>query len=308
MYMAMKDLDIVKAGLIVTIGSMVSNFLQPLFGIFADRFRKEWILFLGMFFGPLFMSLIGLTEKYYLLAIFVIIGNIMISLFHPAATDLSTVSTGGERSPLRFSFFSFVGTVAFAFTGIIFQSFSLKFGFHNSYMLAIPAIFAAFALKTALPPMPHVEKHAFFQDVKSALWKKRKAMLVLYFLVVIQSSLQIILVYSLPTLYRDWGFPKNVWAMPHLLFTSAGAVALIVAGLLAKKVSPGKLIIGSMALDIPLWYLFLYFGTKGNNLSFLWLILLGFSNFAAFPALVVLGQKKLPEFGATVSGILMGAA
>jgi FSR family fosmidomycin resistance protein-like MFS transporter len=308
MYMAMKDLDLVKAVLIVTVGNMVSNFLQPFFGLMADRFRKEWILFISMAMGPLFMSLIGATDNITKLAFLVISAKIMISLFHPAATDLATETATGERSPLRFSLFSFIGTVSFAFTGLYFHAFCSRFGFGNSVFMAMPALVAAFIVKTTMPVIPHGRKANFVDGIKKALWNKKKAILILYFLVVIQSSVQIVLVYSLPTLYKEWGFAEKLWAIPHLVFTFSGACSVIAAGLLAKKIPSGKLIVCSMALDIPLWYLFLHFGSNANYLSFVWLALLGLTNFAAFPAIVVLGQKKLPEFGATISGILMGAA
>lgn len=308
MYIAMRDLDLVKAGLIVTTGNLVSNFLQPVFGMMADRFRKERILLAGMILGPLFMSLMGTTDDYVFLAFFVITGKIMISLYHPAATDMATSLADGQRSPLRFSVFSFVGTVGFAFTGVYFQSFCNAFGFGRSWLLAAPAILLALLVSRLLPPIPFRRRERFLQGFWEALKKRKRAVTVLYVLIVIQSSLQVILVYSLPTLYREWGFRESLWSVPHLLFTSAGAISVIAAGLLAKRVSPGRLIVVSMALDVPLWYLFLYSGMHSGSVSFLWLIFLGFSNFSAFPAMVVLGQRQLPDFGATISGIMMGAA
>ena len=308
MLIAMRDLDLVKAGLIVTSGNMVSNLLQPVFGMMADRFRRGRLLFTGMVLGPLFMSLIGLTGDYAVLAFFVITGKCMISLYHPGATDMATLCAVEGRSPFRFSVFSFVGTAGFAFTGVYFQSFCNNFGLHRSYLMALPALLLALFIRGALPETPVSSRPLFLRGFLSALRQNRKAITVLYFLIVIQSSLQVVLVYALPALYRQWGFREGLWAIPHLLFTSAGAISVIVFGYLTKRFGPGRLIVGSMLADIPLWFLFLTTGMQGSPYSFLFVTLLGLSNFAALPAMVVLGQKKLPGFGATVSGILMGAA
>ena len=173
MLIAMRDLDLVKAGLIVTIGNMVSNFLQPVFGMMADRFRRDRLLFTGMVLGPLFMSLIGITEDYAVLAFFIITGKCMISLYHPGATDMATLCAVEGRSPFRFSVFSFVGTVGFALTGLYFQFFCGTFGFQRSYLMAVPALLIALLIRRALPDTPANPRPLFVRGVLSALSQNR---------------------------------------------------------------------------------------------------------------------------------------
>jgi FSR family fosmidomycin resistance protein-like MFS transporter len=116
------------------------------------------------------------------------------------------------------------------------------------------------------------------------------------------------LIFALPTLYKDWGFPETLWSVPHFLFVFSGAVSMIFFGLLEKRIAPVKLIFYSMLLIAPFSLMFLMSGATGSLLSLFWVALLGFILFSSLPANVVLGQKKMPEYAATISGILMGAA
>jgi MFS family permease len=124
---------------------------------------------------------------------------------------------------------------------------------------------------------------------------------------VVRAAIQVVMGYALPTLYKDWGYAESLWALPQFIFVISGGVSMLLCGMYENRINPVKLIFHSMALSVPFYFLFLYAGLKGSAFSFLLVGMVGFINAASFPVNVVMGQKRMPEFAGTVSGILTGA-
>ena len=306
-YIAMRDLNLLKAGAISTAASLVANVLQPVFGFMSDRVSRKLVLCTALILGPVFMSLIGRTGEVWVLGALVVAGQLMVSLFHPAATDMSTAAEGEERSHLRFSVFTTVGTVGFSLSGIIFYRFCIAFGTANSFFLAIPGLFAAALLFLFTTD----KKTGHAPPSRSALFRVLREnggfITVLYTLTVIRAAIQVVIGYALPSLYKEWGYDAKLWAVPNFIFICSGAVSMLLCGMFEKRINPVRLIFYSMILSVPFFLLFLYAGAKGSAFSFLLVGIVGFINAASFPANVVMGQNRMPDFAGTVSGLLMGA-
>jgi FSR family fosmidomycin resistance protein-like MFS transporter len=307
-YIAMRDLNLLKAGAVSTISSLISNFIQPFFGLLADKIDKRWLWIIALLLGPLAMSVIGLTQSYLLLTVLVTLGKLLISLFHPASVDVASQAEGGGRSQLGLSIFITAGTLGLSFSTIIFYQFCVPFGFERSYLLAVPAVVLAAYFFFAGPEQKRVKRSHVVKGFFQILGRNLPYVTVLFFLVVIRAVLQFALTYALPTLYKEWGFDEALWTVSHFLFIGIGAFSMLFFGLIEKRIDTLKLLKYSMLATVPLCMGFLYSGASGSAFSLVWVSLLGFALFSSFPANVVLGQKRMPEFAGTISGILMGAA
>lgn len=308
MYIAMRDLNLLKAGAVTTVSSLLSNFSQPFFGFLSDKIDKRWLWIISLFMGPLCMSVIGITQSYVLLTFLVTLGKLAINLFHPASVDVASQTEGGGRSHLGLSIFITVGTLGFSLSTIVFYQFCVKFGYHRSYLLALPAVATSLYFFLAGPEQKREKRSRMFEGFFRVLRQNLGYVTVLFFLVVVRSTLQFTLTFAFPTLYKDWGFSAALWSLPHFLFIGCGAVSMLLIGLLEKRIDTLKLLKYSMLAAVPLAMGFLYSGAAGSAWSFVWVSLLGFALFSSMPANVVLGQKRMPEFAGTISGILMGAA
>lgn len=307
-YLAMRDLNLVKAGLIATLSNLISNFAQPLFGFWADRIQGRRLMIAALFLGPVCMSLIGLTETYWIIAFLVTAGKVMVSLYHPAAVSMATLRDDGGRSTFRLALFTSLGSLGFAFTGLQFNWFCSRFGYDRSFFLALPGLAMAIVIFALKPHAVIKPAEANLRGLKADIAANFGPLASLYALVVLRSVVQISIIYAAPTLYKEWGFPQSMWAVPHFLFVFFGALGMITFSQIEKRIDPLKLIAFSMVVHPLIGLPFLYFGIKGSALSLVLVALLGFINFASFPANVVLGQQRLPRFAGTVSGLLMGAA
>ena len=78
------------ATIILTISHIFSSLLQPLFGFFADNNVKRSFIFWGLILSSLFIPMSAMANKPLILVLFIIIGSIGSSLFHPQALGFAS--------------------------------------------------------------------------------------------------------------------------------------------------------------------------------------------------------------------------
>ena len=71
------------ATIILSCSHIFSSLLQPYFGFFADKMRKRAFIFWGLLSTALFISLVPTAKHIPLMILFIILGSIGSSLFHP---------------------------------------------------------------------------------------------------------------------------------------------------------------------------------------------------------------------------------
>lgn len=306
-YIAVQNIDMIRAGTIATISSVISNFAQPFFGLLADKVGRKRMILTALLTGPLLMTSIGRTSSLPVLAVLVIAGQLMISLFHPPGADLSTRAATGGRSSLRFSIFTTAGSIGFAITALMFQRFTAFFGMNNAWCLSVITIIPSLAIFIWIPKDERVATNSKNSSFILSLKGHERFVIILYGIMVIRGMTQVALIYSMPSLFRDWGFPESSWSLPHLIFVFSGSLSMMLCGYYQRKFDPISLNQAGFLLVIPFFFLFLLAGTLHSRSVFVLVGIIGFVNSAAFPANVVLGQKRLPTHASTISGILMGA-
>jgi FSR family fosmidomycin resistance protein-like MFS transporter len=83
-------------GGLTAMASMSSSFLQPLFGVLADRMRRPWFVVLGPMIAAVFMASIGLAPSYEVLVALLVLGGVGVAMFHPQTASLAG-STSAKR-------------------------------------------------------------------------------------------------------------------------------------------------------------------------------------------------------------------
>lgn len=307
-YLVLASLDPSKAAIIAMISTFAGNILQPFTGYFTDKVRGKLPLAMGLAITPLSMSLIGLTKNYAILLPLVLLGNLGSAIFHPAGAGAS-----GEKSKnidASFAFFITIGTFGYALSQPIFSVVTEKLGLKSSPVLMIPAIALSvyYVIFSDVRILGHGEKPNF-DTFKGLIRNHFIPVLILFYIMVARTAfVSSVNLFAAKTMH-DWGFPRSIYSVASTGFMLSGATGILLAGNLTHLIKARNLIIYSLTIFLPFFFLFIIFGKNGSPIpALLMLSLAGFILHCGYGTNIVLGQKLFPEMSSTVSGLLMGFA
>jgi FSR family fosmidomycin resistance protein-like MFS transporter len=294
-------------GALMLASTIGSSIVQPLFGLASDRLTRPWFMPLGVLTAGLGLAAVGLVSSYPLTALAVAVGGLGVAAFHPEAARYANLASGSRRGR-GMSLFSLGGNAGFALGPALATPLMLAFGLTGTVGLAV--LPAAAAVLTALnldelrstglrdlgdhagpPPRERNAWGPFARligvvGLRSALYFGLQTLVPLYFVAVLGSSRVI----------------GNTALTVMLL---AGAVGTLVGGLLVDRLGPRLVMVGSMALLVPLAA---GFPLAGPEVAFALLACLGFVAISNFSVTIVLGQDYLPTRLGLAAGVTVGLA
>ncbi len=308
-YFVLAGLDPVKSAVIASITTFIGNILQPVTGYITDKIRGKIILFLGIFLASISASLLGVTKNYIILAILLGISKIGSALFHPSAANIAS-GAGGNNNAKSFAIFSTAGTVGYAFSQLIFSSFTKTFGLGKSYFLAIPGLIVSILyLLFSKMEVYGRSNSVTLKSFKDTISENFLPIFILYLIMVFRSSFVLALNFFIAKILHEWGYSRFYYSSANTVFMVSGASGLLVAGWLSKTIRPKHLLSFSLYGFIPFFLAFITYGPKGNlPLSFILLSLTGFILYSGHASNVTMGHRIAPDMTSTISGILMGFA
>ena len=107
------SLTLAQAGLIAGLSRFLAFIVQPPVGYLADRYPTRLFVLGGPLLVMVFISLLGIAPTFWLLLVFVSLGSIGSSLFHPTTAGMVS-RYSGQHLGLSMSVFLMGGTLAFA--------------------------------------------------------------------------------------------------------------------------------------------------------------------------------------------------
>lgn len=287
----------------------LSSVVQPLFGLYADRHPRSWLVPVGFLVAALGVVLAGLSQSYLLTWIAVALCGLGIAAYHPPATVAARAAGGASQKAM--SVFSVGGTIGASFAPLLAATVVGGGGLSHSYLLGVPAVAmgvvwvvanarggagaaAALARKQAGSEVlkPHNDWRAFSLLVATIVgWS------IPYVTVLSMLSLRIT---------RDLHGTTFQGAAALTGFTAAGAVGVLLGGWLGDRIGRMGTIRSGYLLALPALAGLVLAPTAGWALACT--ALLGLSMFLPFAAQVTLAQDYLPRNPATASGITLGLA
>ncbi len=121
---------------------IVAAFVQPYGALLGMRFGEKWVQVVTLIATALFTSLIGSTKNLYIFVLFLALGRIANSFFHPnGATYVGKLTTNNRHTAM--SMFSIGGTLGMAFAPITIIWFIHSFGMERMYITSILGIAVA---------------------------------------------------------------------------------------------------------------------------------------------------------------------
>ena len=136
------DFSFAQIGFITLMFQMASSILQPFTGLYADKHPRPYALSVGMCFTLIGLLMLAFSENYLLILLSVSIVGLGSSVFHPTASRVAQLASGGRKS-LAQSIFQVGGNGGSAIGPLLAALIILPFGQHAISWFALAALLAA---------------------------------------------------------------------------------------------------------------------------------------------------------------------
>src|SRR4030043_1631897 len=150
--------------------SIISNSLfAPAFGYLADRYGLKYFIVAGPLVTSIFLSILGVIPNYWIIILFLFLGNLGIAAFHPASAAMAG-HYGGKKKGLGTALINFGGNFGVAFGSLLVILILKKIGINYTPLTMIPGIAIAFILLRYVPSKQNInssiKNHSFFKRLK----------------------------------------------------------------------------------------------------------------------------------------------
>jgi FSR family fosmidomycin resistance protein-like MFS transporter len=299
-------LSYTASGAILLVASMTSSLVQPVFGYFADRAARRWLLPWAVLVAATGVALAGLAPSYGALLAFVVVSGLGVAAYHPEGYRTAN-QVAGDRKATGLSLFSIGGNIGFALGPPAVTFLVPRFGLPGTLGLLGPGLLVAGLLATVLPTLIAAPAKSAARTAREGGRNMRGAMALLIGIVTVRSWTQLGLVAYVPFLYVDLlGKDPRVIGPLLFLFLGAGAVGTLAGGPIADRWGSRRYIVTSLALSTPLIALFVW--RPGGWLAAAALAATGFVLVSSFSITVALGQAYLPRSLGMAAGLIVGLA
>ena len=312
-YPILKDkynLTFTQIGLITFSYQMAASILQPIIGLYTDKYPKPFSQIFGMLFTAAGIISLAFADHFYLIIISVILVGIGSSIFHPEASRISFLASGGKRG-LAQSIFQLGGNAGTAIGPLLVALFVVPKG--QIYIIGFVAI--------AILALLVLSRIAFWYQTHLSLRAKTKPLIVLPDLSQTQIFISVIILLVLIfskffymasmssyfTFYLMEKFQLSVQdAQFHLfLFLASCALGTLLGGPLGDKFGRKYVIWFSVLGVAPFTLLLPYANLFWTGVLS---VIIGIIISSAFPAILVYAQELLPKKLGMVSGLFYGFA
>jgi FSR family fosmidomycin resistance protein-like MFS transporter len=323
-------LSYAQTSLLVLVSNVASSVIQPVFGYFADRRPARWLLPLGCLVAGMGLAATGRLPWFSLLLLAVAVSNLGVAAYHPEGSRAANLASG-VRKGSGMAVFSVGGNLGFGL-GSLFMAWLLTLGGPEATVyFVLPGLVTAGLLMICWPRLNSLQEEGVRQAFRGPAdgkersgtplsgknrtstqtagveWNKGTlvAFTLLLIYIIFRSWLHAGLSTYVPLYYTDY-----LHGDAHLagyfvsVFLLAGAFGTLLGGPLTDVLGAPRVMAGSMALLIPLIYLFLHAG--GGLAALVLLALIGAALISTFSTTIVLGQQLMPHRKGLASGFTIG--
>jgi MFS transporter, FSR family, fosmidomycin resistance protein len=301
-FMVAAGLSVSKGAFLVSAFSVTSSLLQPVTGYLVDQKNQRWPVYLGTLWMAVLLSLVGLLKSYPLLFLTVALAGIGTAAFHPQASAMVT-AVSGEKKGFFQAFFITCGNMGWALTPLIVVPFTQQYGMELTPLFVLPGIMVALLLWFTAPTVATPARKAPPPPLLSVLRPVWAELTKVVLVVAFRSLTYFTLVAFLPLYLLHRNVQLITGSRILFVMLSAGAIGGLAGGYLSDLFGRKSVIVGSLVLTSPLFYIFL--NTNGSP-SYLLLALAGAALLASFSVTVVVAQEVISKNAAMAAGLMLG--
>ena len=296
------------ATIILSCSHIFSSLLQPYFGFFADKTRKRSLIFWGILSTAIFISFAPACTNIALMILFIILGSIGSSLFHPQSLGLVSKFTTSNAAK-NMGIFIACGTLGFSLGPLLSSAMAQYFGLSKMPVLAILGIVWAFLMFGMVPKFSNeiglkrenINLKQAFIDILS-----NKRLNILNIIAVLKSLMTTSCSLLLPFLWKSQGYSKFQIGTALFCFLFLGGIASLLSPRVEKIIGTDKVFYISMISTLPLMILFMLTYKTLPLMSFIIFAIMGFITFFATPITMSMAQQVLPQYKSIIGGFING--
>lgn len=298
------DFSLGATGFILTVSSLTSSVLQPLWGIWTEKTPRINVLLVGLLVAIICISLIGWAPDYGTLLLLIAVGYLGIGVLHPRAITYAH-SLGGQNENLVMSIFITAGALGFAL-GPLLSAFLVENWGLGATAFCLPL------LLVVIPLMRNIDRRFLRtlarprsiqkNQVRFTSWEIR-ILAILSLIAIVRATLMVGLDSFMPFIWTDEGHSLMVIGGVIALSSLIGSPLALYAGYLGDQ--RGERLVMNVSLIPCLVLLPLLLFSSGESAFILFIlihVLLQFS-LSANTVIALRGVKKSRNM---VSGLMAG--
>ncbi len=304
------DFSFAQIGLITLVFQMTSSILQPFTGLYADKHPRPYALSIGMCFTLTGLFVLAFAEYYWAILIAVSVVGFGSSVFHPTASRVTQLASGGKKS-LAQSIFQVGGNGGSALGPLLAALIVLPYGQHSISWFAIAALLAALIMVRLgawyKAKLQYVVNHPLkTAELNNNISKRAKyGALAILILLVFSKYFYTSCITSYFTFFLIDKFGVSVKASQLFLFVflAAFAIGTVAGGMLGDKFGRKYVIWFSILGAAP-------FALAMPYVNLTWTIICCFLSgliiASAFSSIVVYATDLMPDKVGMIAGIFFG--
>lgn len=304
------DFSFAQIGIITLVFQMTSSILQPFTGLYADRHPRPYALSVGMCFTLTGLLLLAFANNYLAILVAVSIVGFGSSVFHPTASRVTQMASGGKKS-LAQSIFQVGGNGGSALGPLLAAIIILPYGQHSISWFALAALLAALIM-TRLGAwykarLKYIVKHPQkTPELNTNISKRAKyGALAILILLVFSKYFYTSCITSYFTFFLIDKFGVSVRASQLFLFVflAAFAIGTVAGGMLGDRFGRKYVIWFSILGAAPFALAMPYVGLTWTIVC---CFLSGLIIASAFSSIVVYATDLMPDKVGMIAGVFFG--
>ncbi len=293
-----------RTSLVLAAITLSSSFIQPLFGVVADRVRATWFLWGGVAMATVGLAFAGLATSYVWLLALIVLCGLGVGGYHPEAARVAN-QLAGARKASGVAWFTIGGNLGFAIGPLLVALFVPLLGERTTLIFLVPGAVACTLLLVnhRRVALPIIASHAT-KDTPGRT--DMRGMVILVSAVSLRTWIQLGLMLIVP-LYLTDERAMSARAVGFFIFAfvMTGSIGTYVGAVVADRIGGKAMFVGSMPLAVPLVATFILTDGAVSVVAF---AAAGFILMASFSATVVMGQQYMPHRPALAAAWVLGFA
>ena len=299
-------LSLTQIGIIAGVNRLLAFIVQPSAGYLADRYQTRLFIFCGLLLPVVFIPLSGVAPDFRTLLLVIALGSIGSSMFHPSVTGMVPLYSG-NKTGFAMSVFNTGGTLAFGIGPLFITWYAVRYGLaavpFTTFMGLIVCIYLFIAVPA--PQSEGLRRLGFFRSIKESLGDVWKSVFFIWLVMVLRAITGQSFLTFMPVFYVQKGFSVVSAGGIFALFTVAGTVSGLIAGLWSDRIGFKPVFIFFHLLMTPMLLLFLQLEGRWVYLG---AVLAGGVVLATLPIGVAMAQTLAPKGRSMVASLMMGLA